>query len=277
MIIWLDPDGRYVFVNPGATALLGYSAEELSTLLVVDVDPMFDEHRWREHWQDIVERKSFTIETVNTTSRRAGTHRGDGQLRRTPRCTVQLLDRARYLRAKAIRTQLLELNQKITRLSNTDELTGIANRRRANAALAERITAHIVSGDPLSVIMIDVDHFKAFNDHYGHAAGDDCLCRVAHAVDGGVVTEVGGLAARYGGEEFLCQLRPPMRRPAHAVAVRIQQSVADLAIPHAAVGFARCGDAQHRRADRPGPLRRGVHPGRRSTSTSTLPGQAAGA
>ncbi len=83
--------------------------------------------------------------------------------------------------------------------------------------------------------MIDVDHFKAFNDHYGHAAGDDCLCRVAHAVDG-VVTEVGGLAARYGGEEFLCLLPAADEAAAHAVAVRIQQSVADLAIPHAASG-----------------------------------------
>lgn len=236
MIIWLDPDGRYVFVNPGATALLGYSAEELSTLRVVDVDPMFDEQRWREHWQDIVERKSFTIETVNTTK---------SGVRVPIEVTVNYVEHqgAQYncsivrdiSERKRFEAQLLELNQKITRLSNTDELTGIANRRRANAALAERITAHIVSGDPLSVIMIDVDHFKAFNDHYGHAAGDDCLCRVAHAVDG-VVTEVGGLAARYGGEEFLCLLPAADEAAAHAVAVRIQQSVADLAIPHAASG-----------------------------------------
>ncbi len=151
MIIWLDPDGRYVFVNPGATALLGYSAEELSTLRVVDVDPMFDEQRWREHWQDIVERKSFTIETVNTTK---------SGVRVPIEVTVNYVEHqgAQYncsivrdiSERKRFEAQLLELNQKITRLSNTDELTGIANRRRANAALAERITAHIVSGDPLS-------------------------------------------------------------------------------------------------------------------------------
>ncbi|OYX82567.1 MAG: hypothetical protein B7Y75_06225, partial [Azorhizobium sp. 35-67-5] len=65
MVIWLDADGRYVFVNDAATRLLGYSRAELSNMHVHDIDPFFDEEKWRQHWIDIEQRKSFTIETVN--------------------------------------------------------------------------------------------------------------------------------------------------------------------------------------------------------------------
>lgn len=238
MIIWLDPDGRYVYVNPAATNLLGYTAEELCGLRVADIDPTFDERRWQEHWQEIVERKSFTIETVNTT--KAGVdvpievtvnyvEHGGAEYN----CSVvrDISERKRF------EARLLELNETITQLSITDELTGIANRRHFAAAIAEQIDAHAESGRPLSVVMLDVDHFKAFNDHYGHTKGDDCLRSVATVVDG-IIAEAGGVAARYGGEEFICLLPAADESTAQSVAARIQHSVAALAIPHRASGVA---------------------------------------
>lgn len=238
MIIWLDPDGRYIYVNPAATALLGYSAEELSELRVVDVDPFFDEQRWRDHWQEIVERKSFTIETVNTTKSGVDVPievtvnyvEHDGAFYN---CSIvrDISERKRF------ESRLLELNEEITRLSITDDLTGIGNRRHFDAQLAQQIDLHATSGVPLSVIMLDIDHFKAFNDHYGHTAGDHCLRSVAHAV-ARVTGEFGGTAARYGGEEFVCLLPSTDRATAQSAAERIQLSVVDLAIPHAASGAA---------------------------------------
>ncbi|WP_099247137.1 diguanylate cyclase [Mycobacterium sp. shizuoka-1] len=238
MIIWLDRDGRYVYVNPAATALLGYSAEELAGMRVVDIDPLFDEQRWREHWQEIVERKSFTIETVNTT--KAG-------VELPIEVTVNYVehDGAQYncsivrdiSERKLVESRLLELNEKITRLSITDDLTGIANRRHFDALMAEQIEAHTASGQSLSVVMLDVDHFKAFNDQYGHARGDDCLRSVAAVVQR-IVAESGGIAARYGGEEFICLLPAADEAAAHAVAAGIVDSVAALAIPHRTSGVA---------------------------------------
>ncbi|MBX7450265.1 diguanylate cyclase [Mycolicibacterium sp. 3033] len=234
MIIWLDRDGRYIFVNAAASKLLGYTAEELSMLRVVDVDPLFDEDIWRRHWQEIVERKSFVIETVNTT--KDGTDipievtvnyvNFDGE---EYNCSIvrDLTER------KRVESRLLQLNEEITRLSVTDDLTGIANRRRFDAALAELIDSHSGTAEPLSVVMVDIDHFKVFNDHYGHAAGDECLRRVASVLDE-IAAARGGLAARYGGEEFLCLLPRTDDAAAAEAALQCRTAVARLGIAHPA-------------------------------------------
>ncbi|MEH3143211.1 MAG: diguanylate cyclase [Mycobacterium kyogaense] len=234
MIIWLDREGRYVFVNAAASRLLGYTAEELSRLRVVDVDPLFDEDIWRRHWQEIVERQSFVIETVNTT--KDGTDipievtvnyvNFDGE---EYNCSIvrDITER------KVVESRLLQLNEEITRLSVTDDLTGIANRRRFDAVLAEFIDSHTRTGDPLSVIMIDIDHFKVFNDHLGHAAGDECLRRVAEVLDH-IAAERRGLAARYGGEEFLCLLPRADESVAADVALQCQTAIARLEVAHPA-------------------------------------------
>ena len=234
MIIWLDRDGRYVFVNAAACSLLGYTADELSRLRVVDIDPFFDDEIWREHWRDIVERKSFVIETVNTT--KDGTDIPievtvnyvdfDGE---EYNCSIvrDITER------KVVESRLLALNEEITRLSITDDLTGIANRRRFDAVLADFVDNHAVTGDPLSIIMIDIDHFKVFNDHLGHSAGDECLRQVASVLDR-IAAARGGLAARYGGEEFLCLLPRADEAAAAEVARQCQIAVAQLEIAHPA-------------------------------------------
>ena len=129
------------------------------------------------------------------------------------------------------RARLVEMNHQLEFLSERDPLTGLYNRRvferRADAAW--RLCIRI--GQPLAVIMIDVDHFKAFNDHYGHQAGDDCLRRVA-AVIGDQARRPGDVTARYGGEEFIVLLSQTDRAGVARVAEAIRAGVYGLEIPH---------------------------------------------
>jgi diguanylate cyclase (GGDEF)-like protein len=118
-------------------------------------------------------------------------------------------------------------------LLSTDAMTGIGNRRRFDDALDREWRRCSRSGRPLSLLMIDVDHFKAYNDHCGHLQGDDCLRRVARLlVDS--VGRPGDLVARYGGEEFVCLLPEIGEVGARAVAAKISAVFAEAAIPHPA-------------------------------------------
>ncbi|MEI7893494.1 MAG: CHASE domain-containing protein, partial [Myxococcales bacterium] len=100
---------------------------------------------------------------------------------------------------------LEELNRNLEVLTITDSLTGIANRRHFDEVLVQEHARHARSGAELSLILLDVDHFKAFNDTYGHVKGDDCLRQVAQVI-ADCATRAADLAARYGGEEFACIL-----------------------------------------------------------------------
>lgn len=101
------------------------------------------------------------------------------------------------------RTQALKaVNHQLEILSVTDGLTQLANRRRFDAVWAEEWQRALRQASPLAVIMLDVDHFKAYNDHYGHQQGDECLRRVGDVLLA-TVRRAGELVARYGGEEFV--------------------------------------------------------------------------
>lgn len=101
--------------------------------------------------------------------------------------------------------QLEASNHQLAIQSATDSLTGLSNRRCFDEVLLTEWQRASRSGTPLSLLMIDIDHFKKYNDHYGHLAGDECLRRVA-GVLGQCVRRAGELVARYGGEEFVLLL-----------------------------------------------------------------------
>ena len=129
----------------------------------------------------------------------------------------------------------LELKRKrdiLRNLSNKDGLTCIANRRRFEEFLEFEWQRGIRNGEPLSLIMADIDHFKLYNDHYGHAAGDECLREVARSLSG-VVSRQTDLVARYGGEEFICLLTGTNHDGAREVARKMREAVEALGIPHA--------------------------------------------
>ena len=128
----------------------------------------------------------------------------------------------------------LELKQnrdQLVRLARTDGLTGLYNRRTFDDMLRREWRRLARTGEPLSVIMIDVDHFKLYNDTYGHGGGDTCLQRIARAAEG-ALQRPADVIARYGGEEFIALLPETRLDGALAVAEAIRSAVASLEIPH---------------------------------------------
>ena len=133
------------------------------------------------------------------------------------------------------RGQRMQYAQKLImqQLLATDALTGIANRRSFDAALDREWRRCGRAGLPLSLLMIDVDHFKAYNDRFGHQKGDECLRRMARAlVD--CVGHPDALVGRYGGEEFVCLLPGTDQRSAAKMARRVTAAVDRAAISHPA-------------------------------------------
>jgi diguanylate cyclase (GGDEF)-like protein/PAS domain S-box-containing protein len=124
------------------------------------------------------------------------------------------------------------LEEQLSLLAMTDGLTGMANRRAFDAALDNEWLRTKRSNGQLSLLLIDLDHFKAFNDRYGHQVGDDCLRAVASAIQL-ALRRPADLAARYGGEEIAIILPETDAAGAIKIAEDIRRAVRQLAIPHA--------------------------------------------
>mgnify|MGYP000924458757 FL=1 len=122
-------------------------------------------------------------------------------------------------------------NQELKRLSASDGLTGIANRRFFDEHLSREWRRARRGSGEIAILMCDVDHFKAYNDTYGHQAGDDCLRQVAHKIRDSM-ERAADLAARYGGEEFVVLLPDTPIAGAHIVAEKLRQTIHALNLPH---------------------------------------------
>lgn len=149
--------------------------------------------------------------------------------------TLEHEERHNYLmawRQRLLRRELTHANQELERVSRYDGLTQVANRRHFDEFLAhvwERASAN--PGQEVSIVMVDVDHFKAYNDRYGHPGGDACLVRVAEAMQH-CLRRPGDLVARYGGEEFIAVLNRVTHDQALAAAERVREAVQALQMPH---------------------------------------------
>eukprot|EP01037_Dinobryon_pediforme_P005248 gene5248-5300_t len=126
---------------------------------------------------------------------------------------------------------IADRDQRLERLVKQDALTGLANRRTFDATLARDWAQAARTGRPMALIMIDVDHFKRYNDSYGHPAGDACLRAVATAIAGSVRQST-DTAARYGGEEFAIILPEADVVAAMNVANRLVREIAALDVDH---------------------------------------------
>lgn len=131
--------------------------------------------------------------------------------------------------------ELERLRRELEVLSFKDGLTGVANRRMFNMTLDREWAAARRDARPLSVILLDIDYFKQYNDHFGHLAGDECLKQVARILLE-TVSRPRDLVARYGGEEFVLVLPETDAAAAHAVAERVRQAIVDAQIPLARQG-----------------------------------------
>lgn len=129
--------------------------------------------------------------------------------------------------------ELETANRKLHDLSSLDGLTGISNRRHFDTDFDREWRRTQRAGNPLSLIMIDIDYFKSYNDTFGHLGGDECLIRVAGCLKD-CARRASDLVARYGGEEFVALLPEVGLEGAVVLAERMRSAVDALAMPHSA-------------------------------------------
>jgi diguanylate cyclase (GGDEF)-like protein/PAS domain S-box-containing protein len=132
---------------------------------------------------------------------------------------------------KTLEFKLIDALGRMERMALTDGLTGLANRRHLSAIAEAEWRRCARDHRPLSVLMLDADRFKTFNDRYGHIAGDECLCAIASQLKAATLRP-GDLAARYGGEEFLLLLPQTDRVGALHVGERVRRLILNLGIAH---------------------------------------------
>lgn len=138
---------------------------------------------------------------------------------------------ARTVDLKRANDRLGKLNLELEQRSLTDPLTGVANRRYFDQVLQDEWHRLEASQRPIALVLLDIDHFKAFNDHYGHLAGDRCLIKVADCLRT-LLQRSKELVARYGGEEFAIVLADCDVKQAMATAHRLREGVVNLKIAH---------------------------------------------
>lgn len=172
----------------------------------------------------------------------------------------QIQNHSRILEEKVIErtAKLEELNKELQKLADRDGLTGIANRRAGDTYLSDVWVRLRRQSQPLSLIMLDVDHFKLFNDTYGHQVGDDCLIQVAHTLQA-QLQRATDMLVRFGGEEFMLILPDTDSNGAIQVAENARRAIEALAIRHeystprdrvtVSVGYATLVPDAHNRAD----------------------------
>jgi diguanylate cyclase (GGDEF)-like protein len=233
-----------VEANDGEQALHLYRQDRPGLVLIDVVMPIMDGYESARHmretkadeWVPIIFLSSKEADQDLDRAIEAG---GDDYLVK-PVSFVVLNAKIRALqRLESMRTKQLEMsrdlasaNRELEKLSRQDGLTGIANRRYFDSYLVTEVRRGARERQSLSLILSDVDHFKAFNDCYGHQAGDDCLRRVAAALSS-AGRRPADLAARYGGEEFAMVLPATVLDGAVDVAQAVSRVIEGLAIPHA--------------------------------------------
>lgn len=147
---------------------------------------------------------------------------------------IKAMQRLHDMRNTLVETthKLDSANRELQRLSALDGLTGIPNRRRFDETIAIELRRNARAAQALSLVMIDVDHFKQYNDHYGHLSGDDCLRRVAVALQA-ALKRPGDMVARYGGEKFVAILPATPLPGGMIIAQQLLDAIRALNLPHA--------------------------------------------
>lgn len=227
---------RFAYVGPQIESLLGWSPESWAT--VQDwADRMHpDDRQWVVDYCVAQSKAGVDHEADYRALNKDGSYvwiRDVVHVVRNEEGTVEALIGFMFDISERKRTEekLLCLQRELEDLSFKDGLTGVANRRRLDAVLEMEWAAALSSKRPLSLMMLDIDFFKQYNDHYGHVRGDECLRRVAMALRAGA-TRPRDFLARYGGEEFVLVLPETDEKGAEQVAARCRDALAGEAIPH---------------------------------------------
>jgi diguanylate cyclase (GGDEF)-like protein/PAS domain S-box-containing protein len=228
-------EGTYIYVSPICYTLLGYKPEELLGTMVYDYFHSEDVLKVRSNHLEII--ISPEIQTMSyRILKKNGTYTWFETTSRTIRDPnsnrFEIISVSRdIMKRKASEIKLNEDNELLMKLSLTDGLTGIANRRSFDEALEREWKVSARLGQPLSLLLCDIDFFKPYNDTYGHLAGDACLQKVADTLKKSL-NRPNDFAARYGGEEFAIILPNTTKGGAHQVSETLRYSIQDLHIPH---------------------------------------------
>lgn len=227
----IDRDGRHVALNDALASLSGLSARQLIGIRVADLSPESGENIKNDF-------RSFDAgRPVPDHELRIGErdyHVSVKPLRDASGFAVALMVAITDISGhKETERELARANKLLEAYALRDHLTGLGNRRSFEAALNREMGRCLRDGGPLSLIMLDVDNFKLFNDSYGHVCGDECLRAVSRALK----TTLGrpcDEAFRYGGEEFAVILPGTDAAGAWHVAEAIRRAVQGLGLPHCA-------------------------------------------
>ncbi|TNF33043.1 MAG: diguanylate cyclase [Gammaproteobacteria bacterium] len=243
MTAYLNKLGHEVVLGENGQQAVELYQREMPDLVIMDVVmPVMDGHQAAreirarsQDWVPII----FLSGRVGPEDIAAGIHAGgDDYLAKPVNHTVLEAKMKAMQRIAVMRHQLLDVthelemaNSELKQLVNVDGLTGLSNRRHMEEALRIEIARCTRNQSPLTIALVDVDHFKAYNDHYGHLEGDDCLKKVAEALRS-ICKRPTDVVARYGGEEFALILTDTPPDGAIKMAELANQSVRDLKIPH---------------------------------------------
>ncbi|MCJ9702942.1 MULTISPECIES: sensor domain-containing diguanylate cyclase [unclassified Bradyrhizobium] len=230
MVTRIGLDNRLLYVSPSCARITGWSAEELlgtSALAGIHADDM------ERVEQAIAALKNGEAEEARFVYRQR--HRDKGEIWAEAALHVTLASDSGAIDGvvAVVRdmTEQKDLQDKLASLATTDGLTGLANRRAFDERLADEWARSRRDGTQLSLLLIDVDHFKKFNDHYGHQAGDACL-RALSRILSAQARRPADLAARYGGEEFAVLLPNTGPDGCAEVGEGIRQALHELAMLH---------------------------------------------
>jgi len=246
MVTRVGLDEQICYASPSSIRIVGWRPDQLlGTSALAGVNPL-DLPRVQEI---VASLKRGEVEETRFTFRTRHREKSEIWVESTLRVTRNAGEIDGVVAITRDVTQQKTLEGKLETLATVDGLTGLANRRRFDERLLEEWGRAYRERTCLSLLMIDLDHFKPFNDQYGHPAGDDCLRRVAHilAAEAKRTTD---LAARYGGEEFAMLLPNTDAAGCARIAERILREIRDAGIAHklnfpsrivtASVGGAEC-------------------------------------
>lgn len=234
---------RFTYIGPQIEALLGWSPSSWRTV-----------NDWAERIH--VEDRQKTVDFCVAQSQNGVDHEADYRALTRDGDQVWIRDVVHVVRRpdgsvdslvgfmfditarKQAEDKILQLQRELEVLSYRDSLTGVANRRMFDTLYPVEWAKARALGEPLSLLVVDIDYFKQYNDHYGHVQGDACLRQAASVLDA-AASRSRDLCARFGGEEFVLLLPATDGEAARNVAERCRKLLAQKELPHARSGAGR--------------------------------------
>jgi diguanylate cyclase (GGDEF)-like protein/PAS domain S-box-containing protein len=232
MVMRIGVDERVLYVSPSCVRILGWTAEQLTGTHALAGISSDDLPRLRQTVDGL---KQGTIEETRVIYRTRHRLKGEIWLETALHATRQPVTGVvdGVVAISRDMTEHKDMERKLEALATQDALTGLANRRAFDEKLRDEWARAKRDATPLSLLLIDVDHFKRYNDHYGHQAGDVCLKSVARII-ASQAQRPADLAARYGGEEFALLLPGTDALGCERVGENIRQALHNLNLAHAA-------------------------------------------